>query len=162
MVSKKKGKDVSKGKASETDQTDKAKSKKASKRSIATESTQQHGSNESGSAQRNGEAVGSIGTVTSTESSRVRGKRGASQMYKVLVKKAVNKKVRVRYNSRGNPCGETRPNLQSYIGMLARKMVPINIDSWTKVPGDLKEKLWQDIQVERICCSNLHLYHYEI
>lgn len=89
----------------------------------------------------------STGTGTTSESGKTRGKRGVVQMYKVLVRKALNKKVSVSYNRMGNPCGKTRPTLQSYIGMLARKMVPINIESWPKVGPDLKEKLWKDIQV---------------
>ena len=48
-------------------------------------------------------------------------------MHKVVAKKAKGKKYKIRYNKLGVPIGETRPTLQSYIGMLARNMIPFDI-----------------------------------
>ncbi|PRQ20360.1 putative Ulp1 protease family catalytic domain, putative transposase, Ptta/En/Spm, plant [Rosa chinensis] len=67
-------------------------------------------------------------------------------MYKVLVKKALGKKFKVTYTDTGNLNGSIRHTLQSYIGMLARTKVPINIVSWPNVDGDLKNKLWLDVK----------------
>ncbi|XP_061993667.1 uncharacterized protein LOC133711577 [Rosa rugosa] len=88
----------------------------------------------------------SANTVTSTESAAARGKRNVVAMYKVLVKKALGKKFKVTYTDTGNLNGSIRHTLQSYIGMLARTKVPINIVSWRDVDGDLKNKLWLDVK----------------
>lgn len=68
-------------------------------------------------------------------------------MQKVILKKAQGKKFKVRCNGIGIPVGDTRHTLQSYIGMLARTMVPIDIPSWPKVATELKQKIWNDIEV---------------
>ena len=68
-------------------------------------------------------------------------------MYKVIVKKARGKKVKVTANEWGIPNGETRARLQSYIGMLARTTIPIDIPTWPNVDPELKSKLWLDLQV---------------
>lgn len=89
-------------------------------------------------------------TLTSTESSKKRygGSRGPAAMYKVVVKKAQGKQFKIRYNELGVPIGSTRHTLQSYIGMLARNMIPIDVPSWPNVDPELKSKLWVDIQVK--------------
>lgn len=88
-------------------------------------------------------------TVTTTETAKKRygGARGVSSMYKVVVKKAQGKKLKVQCNAHGVPVGSTRHNLQSYTGMLARTMIPIDIPNWSRVPNELKEKLWLDVKV---------------
>ncbi|KAM5570104.1 hypothetical protein ABKV19_017226 [Rosa sericea] len=87
-------------------------------------------------------------TMTTTESAKgkTRGKRTVAAMYKVVVKKALGKKFKVTYSDTGNPNGRTRHTLQSYIGMLVRTMVPINVESWPEVDPDLKANIWTDIQ----------------
>lgn len=96
-----------------------------------------------------GEDSATVETMTSTESAKgkSRGKRTVVALYKVVVKKALGRKLKVTYSETGNPNGRTRHTLQSYIGMLVRKMVPINVVSWPEVDGDLKENLWIDVQV---------------
>lgn len=88
-------------------------------------------------------------TVTTTESKKRKsgGPRSVCAMYKVVVKKARGKKFKVTYNERGIPNGLNRHTLQSYIGMLARTIVPIDKTSWPKVDPELKEKIWIDILV---------------
>lgn len=49
----------------------------------------------------------------------------------------------------GEPVGDTRQKLQSYIGMLARTMIPIDIESWPKVDRELKNNLWTDVEVNK-------------
>lgn len=90
-------------------------------------------------------------TVTSAQSSKncsSGSKRSVCAMHKVLMKKAQGKKFKVRYNDIGIPVGETRHTLQSYIGMLARTMVPIDIPKWPEVPSEVKQKIWNDIEVQ--------------
>lgn len=84
---------------------------------------------------------------TDTATRKSGGKRGVCAMYKVIVKKARGKKFKVTTNEWGIPCGETRARLQSYIGMLARTTIPIDIPSWPTVDPELKSKLWLDLQV---------------
>lgn len=89
--------------------------------------------------------------ATSTESNKKKNNgavRGVCAMHKVVMKKAQGKKLKVSCNRLGVPVGDTRHTLQSYVGMLARTMVPIDILSWPKVDSDLKEKIWSDIQVQ--------------
>lgn len=89
------------------------------------------------------------GTVTTSESTKRKsgGPRSVCAMYKVVKKKAHGKKYKIRYNDDGTPVGSTRTTLQSYIGMLARTTVPIDIPSWPNVDPELKGKLWDDVQV---------------
>ena len=86
-------------------------------------------------------------TTTDTVRSKSGGKRGVCAMYKVVVKKARGKKTKVTFNDWGIADGETRARLQSYIGMLARTTIPIDITSWPNVDPELKSKLWLDLQV---------------
>ena len=88
-------------------------------------------------------------TVTTSETAKKKrgGARGVSAMYKVVVRKALGKKTKISCNAHGVPTRDTRHNLQSYTGMLARRMVPIDYPNWSKVPDELKEKIWIDVKV---------------
>lgn len=86
-------------------------------------------------------------TTTETVSKKTEGKRSVSAMYKVIVKKVRGKKFKVTCNELGAPNGSNRPKLASYVGMLARTMIPIHIRSWPHVEPELKSKLWLDVQV---------------
>lgn len=88
-------------------------------------------------------------TTTTSESTKKRlgAARGVSALHKVVVKKAQGRKFKIRVNQFGVPTGSNRCTLQSYIGMLARSMIPIDISSWPHVDPALKQKLWLDIQV---------------
>ncbi|KAL8135328.1 hypothetical protein AgCh_010117 [Apium graveolens] len=85
-------------------------------------------------------------TTTESEKRRYGVARGPSTMSKVVIKKAQGKNFKVRCNYIRVLIGRVRHTLQSYIGMLARTMIPINIKSWPFVERELKNKLWKDIQ----------------
>lgn len=70
--------------------------------------------------------------------------RGRTRM-KDLAKSSEKKIVEV--NSSGQPIGSNSSKMQSYTGNLVRCEVPITIDDWSHVPKDLKEKIWECIQV---------------
>lgn len=70
-------------------------------------------------------------------------------MYKVVVKKAQGKKLKVWTNMYGEPVGDTRQKLQSYIGMLARTMILIDIESWPKADREFQNNLWTDVEVNK-------------
>ncbi|KAK1383971.1 hypothetical protein POM88_021706 [Heracleum sosnowskyi] len=86
-------------------------------------------------------------TATTSNSTKKRygASRGVSAMYKVVVKKVQGKKTKVRCNELGVPVGQNRHPLQSYTGMLARTIIPIDCPSWRNVDVQLKEKLWLHI-----------------
>lgn len=50
----------------------------------------------------------------------------------------------VKYNRRGQPIGSEK--FSSYLGVLARTMVPIH-RTWKKVSNEDKEMLWKSVQV---------------
>ena len=56
-------------------------------------------------------------------------------------------KIVVRYTKRGVPYGPEAAELSTYIGVLARTSVPIVIRDWRLVPKDVKDMLWQCVQV---------------
>lgn len=95
------------------------------------------------------ESVPATEATTTSESTKKRygSARGVSSMYKLVVKKAQGKKTKVRCNELGVPVGHARHALQSYVGMLARTMIPIDVPNWPNVAAELKEKMWLDIQV---------------
>ena len=56
-------------------------------------------------------------------------------------------KLPVKYNLDGIFIGESAVHLTSYLGVLARTMVPIRYKTWHVVPKQLKDKLWNSIEV---------------
>lgn len=54
----------------------------------------------------------------------------------------------VKYNEKGQPVGPMSTQLFSYMGVLARTMVPLSYEHWRKVPNALKEKLWSFLEVK--------------
>ncbi|KAG6491447.1 hypothetical protein ZIOFF_052798 [Zingiber officinale] len=58
----------------------------------------------------------------------------------------MGKKAKIDYDDMGRSLYNTNGKaLQSYIGSVARTMVPININSWPSVPENIKQKLWEEI-----------------
>lgn len=91
-------------------------------------------------------------TETSTQSTKIRtsgAARSVCTMHKVVMKKVRGEKLKVRFNRARVAVGDSRHKLQSYLGMLERTMVPIDIPSWPKVDPELKEKLWNDLEVRQ-------------
>ena len=56
-------------------------------------------------------------------------------------------KLPVKYNLDGIFIRESAVHLTSYLGVLARTMVPIRYKTWHVVPKQLKDKLWDSIEV---------------
>ncbi|KAK0598638.1 hypothetical protein LWI29_036538 [Acer saccharum] len=51
------------------------------------------------------------------------------------------KRLKVRFNERGQPVGKTSNRLVSFIGCLVRRMVPITLSTWHKVDNECRERL---------------------
>ena len=59
-------------------------------------------------------------------------------------------KREVQFDSKGRPIGEEAAKLQSYVGVLAHEKVKITYDTWKKVPADVKEMIWESVNVSFI------------
>ena len=56
-------------------------------------------------------------------------------------------KLSIKYNLDGIFIGESVVHLTSYLGVLARTMMPITYKTWHVVPKELKDKLWDYIEL---------------
>ena len=56
-------------------------------------------------------------------------------------------KLLIKYNLDGIFIGESVVHLTSYLGVLACTMVPITYKTWHVIPKELKDKLWDCIEV---------------
>ncbi|KAI3870041.1 hypothetical protein MKX03_017911 [Papaver bracteatum] len=52
----------------------------------------------------------------------------------------------IEYNEHGQPIGPFSSELASYMGVLARQMVPIVHENWKVVPSTLKDELWRCLE----------------
>ncbi|KAI5343774.1 hypothetical protein L3X38_011650 [Prunus dulcis] len=73
--------------------------------------------------------------------------RGINTMSRVVKRKIQKIKPVVDYNKSGRPHGKAAIEMQSYIGILARTRVPLVDKKWTQLPKDLKEQIWEAIQM---------------
>ncbi|CAL9020687.1 unnamed protein product [Prunus brigantina] len=73
--------------------------------------------------------------------------RGINTMSRVMKRKIQKIKPVVEYNKSGRSHGKAATEMQSYIGVLARTRVPLVDKKWTQLPKDLKEKIWEAVQM---------------
>ena len=68
---------------------------------------------------------------------------------KIMISKNRSKgiKLTVKYNVDGVYVEQVVVHFTSYLGVLARTMVPIRYSTWHHVPKQLKNKLWDSIEV---------------
>ena len=64
-----------------------------------------------------------------------------------IAKKSSGVKIDIQYNDDGEGVDEGYVQLVSYLGVLARTMVPVYHIDWRVVLVELKEKLWDCIKV---------------
>ncbi|CAL2255925.1 unnamed protein product [Prunus armeniaca] len=72
---------------------------------------------------------------------------GINTMSRVVKRKIQKIKPVVEYNKSGKPHGKVVIEMQSYIGALACTRVPLVDKKWTKLPKDLKEQIWEAVQM---------------
>ncbi|KAI5338312.1 hypothetical protein L3X38_017583 [Prunus dulcis] len=72
---------------------------------------------------------------------------GINRMSRVVKRKIQRIKPVVEYNKSGRPHGKAAIEMQSYIGVLARTRVLLVDKNWTQLPKDLKEQIWEAIQM---------------
>ena len=80
-------------------------------------------------------------------SKKKNGKRGPTQMKKIIKNKVIGKKEKVKANWAGQPIGKGGKILQSYLGVLARSLIPVNIKTWHQVKDDKRDKRWAETNV---------------
>lgn len=73
--------------------------------------------------------------------------RGSTQMHRITRLQQDGGKIVLEFDNKGNALGREGDDLQSYIGTLVRKHIPINITTWKNVPKLLKDKIWAEITV---------------
>ncbi|CAL9000640.1 unnamed protein product, partial [Prunus brigantina] len=86
-------------------------------------------------------------TSTTTISEDSKSGRGMSTMPRVVKRKLQKIKPIVEYNKRGKGIGQTHSEMQSYIGVLARSRVPLVDKKWAEIPKDIKEQIWEAVDM---------------
>ena len=86
--------------------------------------------------------------------------RGMTRKEMVIKNRSKGTKLLIKYNQDGIFVGDTSVHLTSYSGVLARTMVPIRYKDLRDVPIQLKEKLWDSIEVTYLYSKRLLLTYY--
>ncbi|KAI9196224.1 hypothetical protein LWI28_022076 [Acer negundo] len=73
--------------------------------------------------------------------------RGRTILPKLIKLKSSGEKLVIVFNSKGQPIGQTHTDLGSYIGVLAKTMIPISCKTWKKVDKEFKDKLWNCVEM---------------
>ncbi|KAM5549788.1 hypothetical protein ABKV19_000950 [Rosa sericea] len=74
-------------------------------------------------------------------------KRHAVTMSRITNRKSRKCKKVVLFNRKGTPCGKVAKQMQSYIGVLARRKVPVIRENWKAATPEEKNKIWQRVQI---------------
>ena len=73
--------------------------------------------------------------------------RGPALLKDVMKINNKEERLKIIYNCQGQPIGEHKKKLASYMGILVKSFVPISYTTWHKVPDTLKNNLWAAVQV---------------
>lgn len=73
--------------------------------------------------------------------------RGPTGMHEITRACSEGHRRVVQYNENGQPFGCNAVKMKSFIGTSVRSHVPITYNSWKAVPLEIKEKIWDLIQV---------------
>ena len=74
---------------------------------------------------------------------------GPTYMRHIWGRHGTDKRIKVKFNTLGEPVGTNRSKFNEFLGALARigKYAPIDIDSWRKVPKSLKNDMINVVKV---------------
>ena len=67
--------------------------------------------------------------------------RGPAKLKDVMQITNSEERLKIIYNSNGQPIGSHKKKLTGYMGLLVKSFVPINYLTWHKVPDSLKKSL---------------------
>ena len=73
--------------------------------------------------------------------------RGLTEMKDVIRAQSLGHKLDVAWNAKGQPINPGRSKFVQFIGVVARREVPISYHSWKAVPQVMKEAIWEEIEV---------------
>ena len=88
-----------------------------------------------------------IEVVTETLKTSKQTTSGPTSIPRVVAQRMQGRRVLVQINGRGQLVGRNVTEMQSFIGVVAHQIVPLAILTWPTVPGELKNKIWEQIQV---------------
>ena len=74
--------------------------------------------------------------------------RGITRKSMIIKNRSKGVKLVIKYNPDGFYVGQVSMHLTSFLGVLARTMVPIRYNSWRDVPIQVKNNLWDTIEVK--------------
>lgn len=94
-----------------------------------------------------------------TESATTRTSRGRTHLDKLARLRVQGIRKVVAFNRLGQPIGEAAVEMQSYIGVLAREKVKISYKTWKQVPMDVKELIWESVNVSNLACFTNYRTH---
>ena len=66
----------------------------------------------------------------------------------IIKNQSIGVKLVINYNPNGIYVGQSFMHLTSFLGILARSMVPIRYNSWKDVPIQVKNNQWETIEVK--------------
>lgn len=85
--------------------------------------------------------------LVSRDVQSTRSTRGKVQLNKLFKRRARGIVQEVEFNKHGQPVGPVASEMQSYIGLLARKEVKISYKSWKQVPQEVKDNIWESVNL---------------
>ncbi|KAI5316389.1 hypothetical protein L3X38_036096 [Prunus dulcis] len=85
--------------------------------------------------------------------------RGMSTMPRVVKRKLQKLRPIIEYNKRGKGIGQAHSEMQSYIGVLARSRVPLVDMKWSQIPKDVKEQIWEAVDMAFVIREKLEYNH---
>ena len=86
--------------------------------------------------------------------------RGMTRKAMIIKNRSKGIKLLIKYNQDGIYVGDSSVHLTSYLGVLARTMVPIRYRDWRDVLISLKDNLWDSIEVTNIYSKRLVIKYY--
>ncbi|KAJ1433728.1 Papain-like cysteine peptidase superfamily [Sesbania bispinosa] len=72
--------------------------------------------------------------------------RGICKMKHVTQSKKAGMKLKIGWNSRGQPIDPNKSTFSYYVGWITRSTVPIIYFDWGEVPLELKNHIWEQVQ----------------
>ncbi|XP_073269050.1 uncharacterized protein [Primulina huaijiensis] len=95
----------------------------------------------------NDNSCGGKTVLESTETETTRSSRGRTRLDRLVRQRVHGIRKNVRFNKLRQPVGEFAGEMQSYIGVLVREKVKISYQTWKMVPDDVKDLIWESINL---------------
>ena len=87
------------------------------------------------------------GDSSSKQTSSKKRTRGPTVLDRISKVRATGQKIPVETNYNGVPIEDSGKDLMTYLGIVTRDIVPINMASWGEVPKYLKDRIWDTLTV---------------